>query len=198
VTPLSSLRCPWALALLGASLGAGAQTPAPAPPAADAGTSVAAPPRAAVPALAAADRRFALAALVGGMAQVELGPIAQQRGGGQIQSMAQRIAQEHAGAHAELVRIAAAKGVAAPRALGGEHRLTLDRLKQLSGVEFDRAYVEHMLGERRRSVDAFELASRTIVDSELRDFALRSLPMLQVHLQLAQTADASLRSAAVR
>lgn len=205
MTQLSSLRhspwaWAWAWALLGASLGAGAQTaPVSPPPAPDASNAPAAVPgRPALPAVAPADRRFVFGALVGGKAETELGQVAQQRGGDHVRAMAQRIALEAAQAHEELLRIAGAKGVPVPAALSGAQRLAIDRLKQVAATEFDRAYVQHMLAERRKSVDEFELASRTVVDADIRDFALRTLPTLQVHLQLAQTADASVRGTAAR
>lgn len=59
------------------------------------------------------------------------------------------------------------------------------RLQNLSGVEFDRAYVKEMISDHRKAVSRFELASQHLPDSELKEFATKTLPTLRTHLDHA-------------
>ncbi|MCD6048719.1 MAG: hypothetical protein K0Q55_122 [Verrucomicrobia bacterium] len=63
------------------------------------------------------------------------------------------------------------------------------RLSELSGVEFDRAYVKEMVSDHKQAVSKFETASKYLADSELKAFASKSLPTLRTHLEHAQRLD---------
>jgi putative membrane protein len=134
-----------------------------------------------------ADRGFVEEAARDSMAEVTLGELAQQRASNpQVKEFGSRMVQDHTKARDELTRIAQAKGVQIPT-LDRSQRRDADRLGKLSGAEFDRAYMKHMVDDHKKVVDEFEKASRSVQDREIKDFATRTLPTLQTHLQMAQS-----------
>lgn len=183
-------RCPLAaaalmsLALLGAT-GASAQTGSagqaqPMPPAASAAGSGAA--------LSGEDRRFVMEAAAGGMAEVQLGELAQrQAASAEVKQFGALMVKDHGAANAELLRLAAAKGLQPPSQPGREQADLMTRLRKLDGAEFDREYSRAMLDDHRKDVAKFEQQARTAHDPEVKAFAERTLPTLKQHLAKAES-----------
>ncbi len=56
----------------------------------------------------------------------------------------------------------------------------------LSGAQFDRAFVSHMIKGHEKAINKFETASANLVDSDLKKYADKTLPTLRKHLEMAQ------------
>lgn len=139
-------------------------------------------------ALDSADRRFVEEAARGGLAEVDLGRLAQQRGShAQVKAFGQRMAQDHGKANDDLKQVATAKNLPLPATSGAAHQHHAEQLGKLSGTEFDRAYMKHMLDDHQKDVAEFEKAAKSARDADVKGFAARTLPTLQTHLLLAQT-----------
>ena len=77
---------------------------------------------------------FMKKAAIGGMAEVELGQIAQRNGSSaQVKDFGARMVQDHSKANDELKQLAGAKGVMLPSTLDGKNQKVVDRLQKLSG-----------------------------------------------------------------
>jgi len=68
---------------------------------------------------------------------------------------------------------------------------SMDKLKELSGTEFDRAFIEHLTKSHEMGVQKFEQALRTLDDAEVKAFAAGTLPTLRQHLQQARALSTS-------
>jgi putative membrane protein len=133
--------------------------------------------------LDAADRMFIIDAALGGMAEVELGRMAQDRATLQpVRDFGRRMVQEHGQANQELMQIAARLGVMAPTTFDPARQAAKESLQLLSGREFDRQYVEQQFTEHATALTAFQMASQRAEDEELRAFARRTAPVIQQHL----------------
>jgi predicted outer membrane protein len=62
-----------------------------------------------------------------------------------------------------------------------------EQLSKLSGSKFDREYLANLVDGHKKSIKAFEKASKRANDSELKSFATRTLPTLQQHLDRVQS-----------
>src|ERR1700736_481755 len=91
--------------------------------------------------------------------------------------------------NALLGRLAGKEGMAVPGSLDSRHQGRVDRLAKLSGAEFDRAYIKDQIGSQQRDVDAFEMESQEGADAAVRDFALKTMPAVQQHLQMIKDLD---------
>jgi len=187
--PFASTACSVAAAALLACLSVQAQDTTTRP----AGTDAAATAKAAQ--LARGDRKFIEEAAMGGLAEVELGKLAQQKASNeQVKQFGARMAEDHAKANDELKQLAQIKGVDVPAAPDKSHTRDLDKLNKLSGAEFDRQYMAHMLSDHKKDVSEFKKASASAKDSDLKAFAGKTLPTLEEHLKLAQSVNDSVKT----
>jgi len=147
--------------------------------------------------LAGADRQFVERAASGGMTEVEMGKVAQQKAANdQVKQFAARMVQDHTMANEELKQLAQSKGVAIPPVASKDHHGGKDKLSKLSGAEFDRQYMAHMVSDHRKTVAEFKKASESAKDGEVKAFASKTLPKLQEHLAQAQSINDSVKSTA--
>jgi putative membrane protein len=139
-------------------------------------------------AMAPEDKEFMSKAGMGGLAEVQMGNLALQKASSaDVKAFGQRMVTDHSKANEELQQLATTKGVALPTELAGEHKDAMEHLSSLSGKDFDKAYMKHMVEDHVKDVGEFEKASTTAQDSDLKAWAGKTLPTLKEHLQLAQT-----------
>lgn len=134
------------------------------------------------------DKEFVSKAGMGGLAEVQLGNLAlQQAQSADVKAFAQRMVTDHSKANAELAQLATAKGLALPTEVAGEHQDAMKHLQSMSGAEFDKAYMTHMVEDHEKDVAEFDKASTSASDADIKAFAGKTLPVLREHLQLAKT-----------
>ena len=146
--------------------------------------------------LSGSDRTFVMKAAQGGMAEVELGKVAQERASNDaVKQFAQRMVTDHGKSNEELESIASGKGVNLPGALDKPHQAHAEKMQRLKGPDFDREYMKMMVDDHRKTVAEFEKASKSAKDGEVKGFASKTLPTLQEHLKLAQSTQSQLQGA---
>lgn len=138
-------------------------------------------------AMAPEDKEFVSMAGMGGLAEVQMGNLALQKASNaDVKAFAQRMVTDHSKANEELQQFATTKGVALPTELDGPPKDALEHLAALSGAEFDKAYMQHMVEDHQKDVAEFEKASTSAADTDLRAWAGRTVPTLHEHLSLAK------------
>jgi putative membrane protein len=133
------------------------------------------------------DYNFMTKAAQGGMAEVELGKLAVSKAqNAEVKKFAQKMIEDHTNANTELKSLATKKGVTLPAEVNAEQKATMDKLKALSGAEFDKAYVQAMVDDHKKTVDLFQTESTGGTDNDTKAFASKTLPHLKEHLELIQ------------
>ena len=131
----------------------------------------------------AADSKFATDAANGGLAEVALGKLAQQKAtDARVKSFADMMVKDHSKANDELAAIAKAKNITLPAAPDADHQKKLDDLAKLSGKDFDKAYVDAMVDGHKKTLDLMQMAAKDCKDSDLKAFAAKIVPTVQMHL----------------
>jgi len=139
------------------------------------------------------DRAFVLEAGPGGLAEVELGRLAAQKGqSADVKKFGQRMVTDHSKANAELKKLAASKGITLPPQMDVEQMAEHDRLAKLSGADFDREYMTLMVKDHDKDVAAFMDEAKDGTDPDIKSFAAKTLPTLQEHQRLAKEIKAKL------
>ena len=134
-----------------------------------------------------ADHKFVQEAAIGGMAEVELGKLAEQNASSdQVKSFGKRMVDDHGKANDELKTLAQNKNITLPTDLDAKHKALRDRLSKLHGAEFDKAYMQAMLQDHKKDVNEFRHESTSAADPDVKSFAAKTLPTLEEHLRLAQ------------
>ena len=144
--------------------------------------------------LAAGDKTFAHEAAIGGLAEVAMGKLAQQKAGSeQVKQFGSRMVDDHSKANDDLKQVASSKGLTLPTDLDAKHKSKVAKLEKLSGAQFDRAYMAEMVSDHKQDVSEFEKESKSGHDSDIKGFASKTLPTLQEHLKLAEDTDAAVK-----
>ncbi len=140
--------------------------------------------------LSARDQRFIKDAAEEGMAEVELGRLAQLKGSSDdVKQFGQRMVDDHGKANDKLKELAAAKGITLPEGPTAKQKTAKTRLLKLSGVQFDGAYMMDMVQDHKKDVAAFRIESKSGQDPEVKSFATDTLPTLRDHLKAAQSVE---------
>jgi len=135
-----------------------------------------------------ADMDFAKKAAEGGMAEVELGKLAQQNAkDAQVKQFGARMEQDHSQANSQLQSIASQKGLQLPTQLDAKDQKELDRLSRLHGAAFDQAYMRAMVQDHDKDAKEFKRQAQTARDPDLKNFAQQTLNVIEQHDQMAHS-----------
>lgn len=130
---------------------------------------------------------FVMKAASGGMMEVELGKIAQEQAKSQrVKDFGSMMVTDHSKANDELKSIASSKNISLSDSLMPEHKKHVDMLKNKSGAAFDKAYVDMMVKDHQKDIGEFKKASEGSTDADIKGFAGKTLPVLQIHLDSIQ------------
>ena len=139
------------------------------------------------------DEQFLTKAAQGGMMEVEVGRLAQEKGStNEVKEYGRKLEQDHSKANDQLKQIAASKNVQLPTDMGAE-KASVDKLRNLSGDEFDKAFLKMAVKDHKKDVKEFEKESTRAMDSDVKNFASTTLPTLQDHLKTAEQLQGSTR-----
>jgi putative membrane protein len=137
--------------------------------------------------LAPSDKRFVREALQGGMAEVEMGKLATEKASSDdVKKFGQRMVDDHTKAGDQLKQIASQKGIVVPQKLSPKDEMTKERLSKLSGDQFDKAYMSDMVKDHTQDVADFQKEANSGADSDVKNFATKTLPTLEDHLREAK------------
>ena len=133
------------------------------------------------------DAEWAVEAANGGMTEVELGKVAQEKATTErLKNFGAMMVSEHGKAGDKLKQIAAAKNITLPASLSDNSKKDLEDLNKKSGKDFDKAYINLMIDDHKKDVDKFKKGSTDLKDPDLKNFAAETLPVVQMHLDSIQ------------
>jgi putative membrane protein len=133
------------------------------------------------------DAHFAKEAAQGGMAEVKLGQLAEEKGSNDsVKSFGKRMVGDHSKADDKLKEVASRESITLPTDISAKSQATYDRLSKLNGAAFDRAYARDMVKDHETDVAAFQKEANSGKDDSLKSFASETLPTLQDHLKQAK------------
>lgn len=138
--------------------------------------------------LAAPDLHFVLAAAGTDLYEIQASQMAMSRATTPaVRNYAQMLVNHHTMTSNELKGIVSAKGVTPPTTLPADKAAKIAQLSRLQGHDFEREYIR-MTGvqDHQAAIGIFDNASRTLADPDLRNFAVKGLPILRQHLKAAQ------------
>lgn len=136
------------------------------------------------------DADFAVTAANGGMAEVQLAQLAQQKAvSTDVKDFAAKMITDHTKANDKLMALAKQKNVTLPAALGTDEQKIMDDLSKKSGKDFDKAYVTEMVKDHDKDVKLFSDESQDGKDADMKAFAGTTLPTLKMHQTMIKAID---------
>jgi putative membrane protein len=137
---------------------------------------------------ASPDAKFYKEAAAGGLAEVALGTLAQQKASTpNVKDFGAMMVTDHSAANERLKSIAQAKNIQLPTEPGAKQKATQAKLEALSGDAFDKAYVRYMIKDHKEDIEKFNHEAAQGRDADAKSFASATLPTLQKHLDQIQT-----------
>ncbi|WP_428327777.1 DUF4142 domain-containing protein [Mucilaginibacter sp.] len=134
-------------------------------------------------AVSADDAKFATTAANGGMAEVALGKLAQEKStNADIKSFGAMMVTDHGKVNDELMAIAKTKNITLPAAVDADHQKKMDDLSKLTGKDFDKAYVDAMIDGHKKTLSLMQDEAKNGKDADLKAFAAKTAPAVQMHL----------------
>jgi putative membrane protein len=102
-----------------------------------------------------------------------------------VKSFAQRMIDDHQKANSELQSIAQSENLKVPDDTDMKHKAAMKMLQAKSGTGFDSAYIDQMNKDHDKTIALFQSAANSSkVDPQLKQFASKTLPILEQHHQL--------------
>ncbi|WP_299500142.1 DUF4142 domain-containing protein [Mucilaginibacter sp.] len=129
------------------------------------------------------DAKFAVDAANGGMTEVELSKLAEQKStNAKVKDFAAMMVMDHTKAGEELKAVAKTKNITLPDSVNADSKKAIADLSKKSVSDFDKAYVDKMVSDHKATVDMFENASKKLKDADLKAFVDKTLPTIKGHL----------------
>ena len=136
------------------------------------------------------DAEFAVNAANGGMAEVALSKIAEEKATDpKVKEFAKQMITDHSKANDELKTLAASKNITLPSAPNEEKQKAASNLGSKSGADFDKAYIAQMKKDHDQTVKLFEDAQKDVKDAELKAFIDKTLPVIKAHAEHVKSLD---------
>jgi len=129
------------------------------------------------------DESFYKAAAEGGLAEVQQGQLAQEKGQSQaVKDFGSMMVKDHSAANDKLKAVASSKGIDLPSSPSMSQMATIGKLNVLSGDSFDKSYIKGMVKDHEEDIAAFQKEARSGMDADAKAFATATLPTLRAHL----------------
>jgi putative membrane protein len=121
------------------------------------------------------------------LAEVQAGKLASQKAQNpEVKKFARHMVEDHGKQLGELKQIAQAKEVTLPAAAKPKHQTAMKKLQDLSGGEFDRAYMTQMVKDHGETLTLVQKTAKQAKDDELKAAAKKAEPAIRRHLDTAQ------------
>ena len=133
------------------------------------------------------DSQFMTKAASGGMLEVQLGQAMLKRATlPEVKQFAQEMVTDHTKNNDQLKALAAKKNLVLPTTLGQEQQKVYDDVLAEKGPALDQKYVQAMLADHADDIKEYQEAVSKSGDRDIQAFAQQTLPVLQMHLGMAQ------------
>jgi putative membrane protein len=132
---------------------------------------------------------FVQKAAMSDMYEIEAGKIASQKGKSDaVKQFGQQMVDAHSKTTDELKGIVQSEklDVDLPTKLDDSHQSMIDALNKASADDFDKTYAKQQVDAHQEAVDLFKSYSKDGDNASLKQFATKTLPVIQEHLEMAK------------
>ena len=129
------------------------------------------------------DKMFLRKAAEGGIAEVKLGELAVQKASSdEVKAFAQKMVEDHTRMNNDMAQLADSMGVMLPKTMDKDDQAEYDKLKGLSGNDFDTEYLTFMVKDHHKDLHEFRVeAANTRADASLHDAVVKAESVIHDH-----------------
>lgn len=133
----------------------------------------------------------------GDLAEVDAGRLASQRSSNTgVKDFGQQMVTDHNQNDTELATLAAAHGVEVPTTIDSEHASLKATLENANGSAFDSQYIKAQVRDHEKTVALLQQEVHAGQDPAVKEFAQKTLPVVNHHLAMAKQLQAKLPDSA--
>jgi putative membrane protein len=138
-------------------------------------------------------KAFIEAAAMGSSMEIELGKYAMQNSENKkVKEFAAKMVADHTLAKSDLIKLGQSSGILLPTDYPADVKAHMTDMMKLKGAAFDKHYADMMVNDHAKTITLFK-AAESLRDDPVKDFATKTLPILQTHQTLANELAASLK-----
>jgi putative membrane protein len=130
------------------------------------------------------DRQFVRAATETSIGDIRISELAVEKGSPGIKDLAQKMIADHTAINKDMGAVADSMGVILPRKMSREQQGEYDKLKGLSGKDFDTEYVNYMDRAHFKDLHSFHSEASAASEPALQEEVVKALRTMHDHLGL--------------
>jgi len=131
------------------------------------------------------DKAFVKKALEGGMAEVQLGQLAADKGSSDdVKQFGQTMVTDHAKLGDQMKVVAQQMGVTPPASVSKKDKELMAKLQSLSGEQFDNAYIVAMVKDHKKDADDFKSEAQQTQNPALQQVTQQVEQVIDRHLEM--------------
>lgn len=134
--------------------------------------------------------KFITQAIQGDLAEIQMGKLAQQKGGNdKVKQFGQRLVSDHSADLQKAKSVAQSMGMTPPTSPSAKQKSDYQKMSKLSGTKFDRQFARDMVQDHTKDISKFKRESK--MSGPAANYAKEALPVLEKHLQIARSLSGS-------
>ncbi len=142
------------------------------------------------------DQKFIQDSSISYLEVVEFGRLAEARGANaEVKAYGKRLVADLGKVLQQLSAVGAPKGISLPPELPDVYGADRDKLKKLTGAEFDRTFLQMVIANQKIDTAELEKRWKGSQDASVRAFGQQTLPTIKGHLTQAESLASKLRAA---
>ena len=132
------------------------------------------------------DKKFLATVAQGDKNEIALSKAAEEKATNPaVKAFAQKMVKEHTEMTESMKPLAEKWGLNAPTGLDDDHQKELDKLNGLSGKDFDKEYIDQMVSDHAKALDAFTKEAKDTKDMKFRATVLKDKTAVAAHKNMA-------------
>lgn len=133
------------------------------------------------------DKHFVSDALEGGMAEVQMGKLAEQKGAStDVRKFGQKMVEDHTRLGDQMKQVAGQVGVSVPNSPSLMEQMEIKKLRGLSGNDFDQEYIKDMVKDHQDDLKDFKKEADSGTSPLVKNAASKGADVISQHLALIQ------------
>jgi putative membrane protein len=133
------------------------------------------------------DHAFVSKALEGGVTEVQLGQLAQQKSQSpDVKQFGEKMVQDHSLLGEQMKQIAKVMGVNEPKGPSKKDKQLIAKLEGMSGTEFDQEYIKAMVKDHKQDLKDFKDEAQMTQDPNLQQVTKTGTNVISQHLQMIE------------
>jgi putative membrane protein len=133
------------------------------------------------------DKVFLRKAGEGGLAEVQMGQLAAQKGNSdEVRKFGQKMVEDHTRLNEQMKPVAESLGVYPPEHLNKADQAEYGKLRGLSGDAFDQEYITDMVKDHRKDLHEFRHEERKTSNTNVQAAVAQAEPVISQHLSMIQ------------